>query len=372
MKTGIVMLKQLPTQEVVKFFSSLKDKMKFSSGQKKQTVEITRRIGLNIGRSSIIAAEMLHGGSELVLEKCYRKELTEGSVGQQLKTFLQEAGFQSKKVNLSLKGQGIVIRFLRFPRMNRSDFESALQFEAEKYLPFNLSDVMLDFHMNEKDNEPGKSGTTMPVILVAARKTEVQKLIQLAQFAGLEINAIDVDTLACSNAFELGMPEMIEKVVGVVDFGGRDTTFMIRDKGMLVFSRDIAFGGSDAIASIKRKLNITDGEAAQIQYSNDATKPEYQEAIQESLERVFHELKLSINYYFNQRENAPPIESLFISGGYSQTGMLPELLQKRLEIPVQKWDPTQRLKLDPSLKSELLKPLIPYLPVSIGLAIRLK
>lgn len=364
-------LEKIPKQEIIAFFKHIKDQIKPPKGNQKQAESAERRLGLNIGRTSITAAEIVHEGNELILERCYRKELTEGNLTQQVKDFLKEGAFASRKVNLSLKGQGIVIRFLRFPRMNRSDFESALQFEAEKYLPFNLSDVMLDFHINEKDTEPGKA-TTMPVILVAARKTEVNKLIQLMQTVNLEINAIDVDTIACSNAFEFGMPDMNEKVVGIVDFGGRDTTFMIRDKGALVFSRDIAFGGSDAIATIKRKLNVTDEEAVRVQYDSAVSKPEHLEAIQENLERVFHELKLSVNYYYNQKENAPPIEAIFVSGGYSQTQMLPSLLQERLEIPVQKWDPTLRLKLSSKVSPEILKPLICYLPVSIGLAIRLK
>lgn len=330
-----------------------------------------RMLGLNIGRSAIVGCELLHHGDEIVLEKCARHLLTDQPLDQQLKTFKQEAGFQAKHVNVSLKGQGVVVRFLTFPRMNRQDFASSLQFEAEKYLPFNIADVILDFCINEGPEVKGK-GNTMPVILVAARKTEVNKLVQTVQGVGFQITAIDVDTFACANALEHAIPDVKQKSVGVIDFGARDTTFMIMNNGLLVFSRDIAFGGEDAASSIKKKLNVSAEKASEILSKSDFESPEIQDAVQEALERVFHEIKLTLNYYYNQKQDAKPLECIYIVGGFSLVPVLIPLLEKKVEVPIRKWNPAEGLKLGASVKEDEIKSLAAYLPVSIGLALRTK
>ncbi|MBI3999187.1 MAG: pilus assembly protein PilM, partial [Candidatus Omnitrophica bacterium] len=119
--------------------------------------QIQRQVGLNIGRSSLVACEVSFQGEKLVLERVIHKEIKKSKpLGAQLKDLFLEAQFESKQVNVSLKGQGVVVRFLSFPKMNRADFTSSVQFEAEKYLPFAVSEVILDYHILEETNGTGK------------------------------------------------------------------------------------------------------------------------------------------------------------------------------------------------------------------------
>jgi type IV pilus assembly protein PilM len=293
-------------------------------------------------------------------------------LGRQLKEFLQEHQFQSKKVNVSLKGNGVVVRFLSFPRMNRSDFASAIQFEAEKYLPFNLSEVVMDFHIVD---EPlaGKApeGGMMQVVLVAARKTEVERIVAAAKEAEIQLEAIDVDIFAVTNLFTFVHPEVKSHVYAIVDFGTVDVSLGILSKGALIFSRDIAFGGNDLAEFIKRKLSISGEEALKLlSGSHEDLNDQNAVVIQEGLSRLIQELRSSINYYYNQHENTAPIETVYISGGLSQLGILKPLLEKQMEIPVKTWDPVPAFQLSRDMRPEILAHLTPYLPVSLGLGIR--
>src|SRR3989338_5392428 len=95
-----------------------------------------RRVGLNIGRFSLTASEISTKDKVHTLERAGHADLREGeSVPEQIKKFWKSFGFESKRVNVSIKGKGVVIRFLNFPRMTREEFASSIQFEAEKYLP---------------------------------------------------------------------------------------------------------------------------------------------------------------------------------------------------------------------------------------------
>lgn len=355
------------------FFQNLYKQFSFTPHSKEDGGKSKRRLGLNIGRTNMVAVEVLEQNGQLILERYGLQPVNKSEpLGKQIKAFIAEFGFQSKRVNVSLKGHGIVVRFLSFPRMNRTDFASSIQFEAEKYLPFNISEVFIDFHINEVPGAKADGGTTMPVILAAARKTEVQRLIDAAKTAGLEIRSIDVDIFACANAFEYAHADAKNRVVALVDFGAQDTTFMIWNEGILVFSRDIAFGGDDTTESIRRKLNVEWREAFQFQCKAKWETPEEETLMTESLERLLHELTVSLNYYYNQHPNAKPLEGIYISGGFSQCAALPALLEKKMNLPVKKWDPTAKLELGGALKREMLEPIASYLPVSVGLAIRSK
>src|SRR3989338_10986952 len=88
---------------ILKFFPSLLAK---SSPED----HVERQIGLNVGRSGIVACEVALKGEKLVLERVIRKEIVKNKpLGNQLKDLLLEAKFESKQVNVSLKGQGIVV-----------------------------------------------------------------------------------------------------------------------------------------------------------------------------------------------------------------------------------------------------------------------
>ena len=341
-----------------------------SSPQKSAETESPRRVGLNIGRSSLTACEITWRDKQPVLERCIRKTIAaDQPLPEQIKSLFTEAGFKSKRVSVSLKGQGVVIRFLSFPKMSRADFSSSIRYEAEKYLPFGIADVTLDYYMVETPSSPQEEGT-MTVILAAARKTEVEKLIQTLQTAGLKPDLIDIDIRACVNAFQFANPDAKNHCVGVIDLGATDSSLGILDKGTLTFSRDIAFGGADLTEMIHRKSNISHEAAVEVQAKFDKTQTEQAAVIEEGLSRLFQEIKSSITYYYNQHQSATPLETIYISGGFSRLPSLTELLGKQLELPVKTWDVVAQLQLGDQMDKNLVSELNPYLPVCIGLAIR--
>lgn len=342
------------------------------NSKKPSPSEPVRRIGLNIGHSNLIACEVTWQDNKPILERCARRQIIQDQpLPEQIKGLLSETGFKSKRVSVSLKGQGVVVRFLSFPKMSRADFASSIRYEAEKYLPFSLPEVIFDYHIIDTP-QASEDGATMSVILVAARKTEVEHLIQTLQTAGLKPDLIDVDILACANAFQHANPDAKNHCVGLIDFGAADSSLGILDKGSLVFSRDIAFGGTDLTEMIHRKSNIPHEAALEVQLKINPNETDKASVIEEGLSRLFQETKSSITYYHNQHHGAAALEAIYISGGFSQLGILPKLLAQQLEIPIKTWNSTDQMIIGEQVDENLLNELIPYLPVSIGLALRPK
>ena len=102
----------------------------------------------------------------------------------------------------------------------------------------------------------------------------------------------------------------------------------------------------------------------------DMLGPEERTAVEEILDRLFQEIKTSVQYHYNQKENQAPLETIFISGGFSKFKILPKLFEDRIQIPVKFWDPTAGIEKGAALANQNLDEHL--LAVSIGLAIRPK
>ena len=327
-------------------------------------------VGLDIGRVHINVVQILRTQDSVILEKyAHHRIVPETPVSAQLKSLFQSAQFSGKNVRVSIKGQGVILRFVSFPRMARDEFESSIQYEAEKYLPFAMSEVLLDFHIVEPSKTKSDS-KTMDVILVAARRQEILKLVKLIQDANLQPDSIDVDAIAFVNAFLFAKRDAAEQVCVLIDFGAKDVNINILDHGILRFSRDITFGGYDITQFLKRKLQIGDPEAMSIQFSADPGNSAHEEALRQSFASLIQELKLSINYFFGQHQDTEKPASIFVSGGLANMDILRRSIEQEAGIPVSLWSPTESFAIGPEVKKGELESFQPYLPVSIGLALR--
>lgn len=341
--------------------------------QKKDSTEAVKQaiVGLDIGRAYLNIAQILKNDNSFLLQKyAHHQILPNIPLPAQLKNMFQESQITEKKVRVSLKGQGVILRFIPFPRMTRAEFESAIQYEAEKYLPFAISEVVLDFHIIEDSKNNSNAGKTMDVILVAARKQEVLKLIKTVQEAELEVESIDVDAIAFTNTFAFAKQEAKEKVFALIDFGAKDVNLNIMDRGTLRFSRDITFGGYDITQFLKRRLQIDDQKAVSIQGGAMLDKPEYAAALRESFSALIQEIKLSINYFYAQHAEVDALAGIYVSGGLAKVELLKQTISQEVKLPVLEWDPIESFQIAPEIDKKELEKHKLYLPVCIGVALK--
>ncbi len=328
-------------------------------------------IGLDIGRAHMNVVQILRTTESAILEKYTHHQVVPNTpIPSQLKNLFQAAQVNEKNVRVSIKGQGVILRFISFPRMAREEFESAIQYEAEKYLPFAMSEVVLDFHIVDAPKSKTDSLKTMDVILVAARRQEVLKLVKNLQEANLQPDSIDVDAIAFTNAFLFAKKDAMEKVYVLIDFGAKDVNINIMDHGTLRFSRDITFGGYDITQFLKRKLQIEDQQAIAIQTAPDKNNLAHAEALTQSCASLIQEIKLSLNYYYGQHADIDRPTCIFVSGGLAKMDILRAAIERETGISVSQWNPLEPFSIGPEIKKSELEGFQSYLPVCLGLALR--
>jgi type IV pilus assembly protein PilM len=291
------------------------------------------RIGLDIGTSSVKALMLTpqkQGGFELSffavepIEGEHSKEKTVRAI----KRAVEAANVKTRKLAISVAGQAVIVRQVLFPMMSGEELRSAVQYEAEKYIPFNINEVYLDARAINEKVEAGK----MKILLVAARKELVDEHLANINAAGFEADAVDSDSIAVTNAFIFSNPGLSkDKTVALINIGASMTNICVLKNEILNFVRDIPIEAKNS----------------------------------ESLET---QIRLSFDYYENQFGKG--IDGIYISGGGSREQGIAERMTQAFGIQTLIWDPTKNLTLAPKVNSEALKEVSSRMAVCIGLALR--
>jgi len=159
-------------------------------------------VGLDIDGRYLAAAQV--DGGRVV--KAVSQELPEGLIkdgevsdpeqlGAALKDFITANGLP-RSVRLGVANQQIVVRVVELPRIeNDKEREAAVRFQAAEAIAMPLDDAVLDHQIAGYTETP--DGTArMQVVLVAARHSMVEKLMEAAKYAGIKPVGIDLDAFA--------------------------------------------------------------------------------------------------------------------------------------------------------------------------------
>ncbi|NOX98069.1 MAG: type IV pilus assembly protein PilM [Nitrospirae bacterium] len=325
-------------------------------------------VGLDIGSHTVKVVEIEKGlKGRKSLSKFSLARVTPGEAGKvaAVKKVMQESGIESDQVAIAVSGQSVIVRYIELPEMSEEEVKNAIKYEAERHIPFDIEEVVLDFQVLERAADLRK----MRVLLVAVKKDLIDGYLKLMEATGLNPAIIDADSFALLNAFE--MREEKKETVALVNMGAKLTNINIVREGIPYFTRDISPAGNDITEAIQKNLSLDLPTA-------EKRKEEDGEAIGDSplfkalnpiLEDLAGELRRSFDYYENQTLEKI-INKVLFSGGGAQLKDLDKFLTKALGLPVSVWNPLEGLDTSSISNGQELEKHAPLLGVAIGLALR--
>ena len=278
-----------------------------------------------------------------------------------IKEACKNLGLDSKKVNLSIAGPCIMMRYIIIPSMSEKELSQSLEVELEKYIPYKGEDVVVDHRILTK-----LSDNQILVLLVAAERKLINERVNLIKDAGLEPQLINVDALALIEAFRVILPRP-KGVVAILDIGYQLSKLVVMEDDIPYFSRDIETGEYDIIQMISEKMNIDFDLAKEWGYHPKDKLKEITEIVKPGIDNLLDELFLSFEYC--ERNLEKKVEQLYLSGGGSKVKVLLESIEKNPNLKIDFWESTQGFKISPSITNEELKEYSPLLAVAIGLAL---
>jgi len=323
-------------------------------------------LGLDIGNFSVKLAQIKKKSlsKERILSFAVapiKGEKTRDRIIEAIRQACDNLATDSKKVNLSIGGPNIIIRYLVLPWMKEGDLSKALEFELERYIPFKREEAVIDYHVLGK-----LLNNQIIVLLAAAERWLIQERVNLIKDAGLEPQLINIDAIALTEAFKAASPHA-KGAVGFLDIGYRVSKLIVLERDIPYFSRDIEIGEHDIIQTVSEKIGIDFNLAKQWAYYSDDKIKEIAEVTKLTINTLLNELSLSFEYC--ERNLEKKVGQLYLSGGGSKIKVLLDALEKAQGLKVNNLDPTQGFRLSSSITAEDLKEYAHLLAVAIGLAI---
>jgi len=277
---------------------------------------------------------------------------------------------KTQNVATSISGHSVIIRKILLSIMTEEEMEASIQWEAEQYIPFEISEVNLDFQILGPDaNDPSQ----MNVILVAAKKDFVNDYVAVFKEAGLNPMVMDVDCFALENAFEINYGFESEENVALINMGASAMNINILKGGESVFTRDIQVGGNMFNEEIQKRLGLSseDAEAVKLGGELDDVDPgSVSEVIMDAAETLAQEVQRSLDF-FSATSADEKVQKIYLAGGVSKTPQVTAALERRLGLPVEVLDPFRQVVVnEKEFDPDYIRSVGPLFPVAVGLAMR--
>jgi len=337
-------------------------------------------IGIDIGSSSVKLVQLREakGGYHLVTlgmsllppEAIVDNAIMDSqTIIEVLQNLVESLKVKTKNVATSVSGHSVIIRKIQLPIMTEEEMEASIQWEAEQYIPFEISEVNLDFQILGGDPD---DASQMDVILVAAKKDFVSDYVSMLRECGFNPVIMDIDCFSVQNVFESNYGIEAE-IVALIDMGASSMNVNILKDGMSVFTRDIQVGGSAYNEEIQKRLGLNHEDAEKVKLGEevDDVDPQTVAAIlDDATDALTQEVQRSIDF-FSATSSDEKVGKVYITGGVAKIAAVRESLANRLNVDVEVMDPWRQIGYsEKDFDPEYLQAVGPVFTVAAGLAMR--
>jgi type IV pilus assembly protein PilM len=339
-------------------------------------------VGLDIGSRTIKAAEIngLKKGHHLILKKFGMIDIPAGAieegiikrpdeVADQIRQLYKAYNIREQNAAVSIGGYSVIVKKINVQSMSEEQLQETIPFEAEQYIPFDISDVNLDFQILEEN----ESSSQMSVLLVAAKKDMVEGYINLLQMAGLNPCIIDIDAFALQNIYEINYEPEPSQNVALIDIGASKTSLNILKGKSSVFMRDVSLGCGQINQKIQDLTGCSIEEAEQIKHSEEMDKISPQdllEIVNSVVADWCTEIQRALEFFYSTYPE-DQIKTIYLSGGGGNIKEFQHLLATEAHAKVEKIDPFKKFYIDDDhFDSSYIKKIAPQAAISMGLAVR--
>lgn len=270
-----------------------------------------------------------------------------------LRGFFISKGIKVKDVSTSLSGNAVIVRYVKFPRLTKTELMSTLATEAEPFIPFDINEVQLSFHILSEIVEDGQK--KMETVLVAAKRDLVASRLEILQGAGLTPAIIDVDSFALENVHEKTRdPKEGPGATLYLNIGHMVTNLSIVENGVTRVVRDMFISGNTMTKAIMKAFQCDQAKAEELKHSRgvfvDPAEKEkaladgdrdglgVSQAVGQVARDLVAEVHRSVDFYLSQGPDRS-IGRIMLAGGSARLKNLDKHLAQELKVPVSVLNP---------------------------------
>jgi type IV pilus assembly protein PilM len=193
-----------------------------------------------------------------------------GALSDALRELFDDSGL-GKRVRVGVANQRTVLRTLELPPVTDSkELAAAVGFQAQEQVPMPLSNAVLDFHPLGVIDTP--AGPRQRVVLVAAQRDMIDRLLAAVRGAGLRVEGIDLSAFALIRSLYRPEAEGAGRVL-YLNVDGL-TNLAIAEGHVCRFTRVVGSGLEGMATEIAERRGIAVSEARELLAAVDLTAPE--------------------------------------------------------------------------------------------------
>jgi type IV pilus assembly protein PilM len=266
------------------------------------------------------------------------------SLAESLRELYREHKGLGKKVRIGVANQKIVVRILELPPItDRKELEAAVRFSAQDQIPMPLDSAVIDFQplgIVETDQ-----GARQRVLIVAARRDMIDRVLSACRAAGLRPEGIDLSAFAMIRALHrtIGTNEPVL----YLSVGGM-TNLAVAEGTTCLFTRVVG-GGLEAIA-----IELAERKALTLEHARgwlthvglvtpldeidadgqDEIAEEARSVLLDGVRRIGGEVRNSLDFHHAQEGMSLRVQRAIVTGAAAAIPGFADALAAELGLPV--------------------------------------
>jgi type IV pilus assembly protein PilM len=220
-------------------------------------------VGLDIDATAIVAASVVVNG-RLRIDQAATTPLEPGIIrdgevadvdglAEALRALYRANKGLDKRVRIGLANQKIVVRVIELPYLeDPKELDAAVRFHAQDQLPMPLEQAVLDHQELDVIND--ETGRRQRVLLVAARREMVERVLAAVRAAGLKPEGVDLSAFAMVRA--LHRPGNDEEQILYLAIGGL-TNLAVARGSLCSFARASGSGVEALAVELAERSQLT-------------------------------------------------------------------------------------------------------------------
>lgn len=255
------------------------------------------------------------------------------AVAQVIQTILPKLGVPSSQTMIALPAESVVIRYFQMPAIPVHERKLAIAFEAKKYLPFKLEELVTDYEVVVRRSDP----TLMRVMFFGIKKSSVATYLATCRSAGIWPGCLEPAPLSLMRLVRHTGQLPAGQVAALLHMEHDSATISIARDDLLYLSRNVSI-------------------APAVEGATESAEP-----TADLLEALVNETRVSVDYYRRRFLGEPTVQKVILFSQEKDEKRIADL-SGALDLPV--------VAGNPYLKMTGAEAVPPGLAVSTGLALR--
>jgi len=188
-----------------------------------------------------------------------------------IKEAMTQNGIEPAEAIVSISGKDLIVRTFEMPILPAQELNSAVNFEAKKYIPFKVEELFSDF-----EYKLDKTVQKTRVLFVGIKKEALNNYLEVLRQLGVRPRSVEYSAFSILRLLKLAniREKDIIAVVNIDLLKEDEANFVVLEGGFPLFSRDISLmGGYEEPAKVEESERNT------------------------LLEKLKREIQISLDYY---------------------------------------------------------------------------